>query len=223
MNKTKLLLSTFIGLTFLAILSSCGGQTVKLDARKNVVTEDPADYLSWTFNGQTFKDQYDAASGASKSASTARFDTVRFDTEATKQPALPMSLRNLLLFPLAPPEVMEADALTVTQNGKALQVRFVHRGTAYELTTDSDGKFDVLTGAKTASRIAENIGGEFVLLPEYVKDGGNTENMADLDWNKIALIPDTYNTAASRWYEGKLDFGFANNILTIKGTLNEKK
>ncbi|HKL87212.1 MAG TPA: hypothetical protein VJ861_12845, partial [Treponemataceae bacterium] len=133
------------------------------------------------------------------------------------------SLRGLVLYPVSDFGTAEFDALSVKEEGKVLVVSFVHRGTAYQLTTNTKGQFDVLTGAKLAKNLADNVGGAFVLKPEFVKAGGDATKMADLDWSKVTLVPDTKDPAASRWYEGSLALTFKKNILTVKGTLTEKK
>ncbi len=212
-----------ISLVGLAALSPLGAQSVKIDARMNVLSSDTADYLSWTLGGKATKDSYDAASGASLSGSTGALDAVRYDAASSKKAAIPVALRGLLLYPVSDFATTQYDALTVQANGKALTVRYVHRGTAYELTTDKNGKFDVLTGAKSAKSLADNVGGDFVLKPEFVKAGADPKKMSSLDWSKITLVPDAKDPAATRWYEGSLAFGYKAGVLTVKGTLNEKK
>jgi len=132
-------------------------------------------------------------------------------------------LRNLLLFPVSSFEVPTADAFTVVSDKNGIVVRFVHYGTAYQLTTDAKGNFDLTTGAKVAKQICENVGGAFVLKPEFVKAGGDVKKMADLDWSKLTLVADARDPAATRWYEGKLAFGYKDGVLTVKGNLVEKK
>ena len=198
-------------------------QNVKIDARVNVLAADKANYFNWTLGNKVTKDSFDAASGASLSGSTEGFNAVRYDAESTKKAAVPVTLRGLLLYPVSDFATAQADALTVTANGKALVVRFVHRGTAYELTTDKNGKANVLTCAKSAKALADNVGGEFVLKSEFVKAGGDPKKMSDLDWSKVALVSDAKAADASRWYEGSLDVAYVKGILTIKGNLTEKK
>lgn len=210
-------------IALLASVPALSAQSVSVDMRFNALAADSANYFNWTFGKKAVKDKFDAASGSSLSGSTAAFNDVRFDSAKTKKSALSVGLRGLLLFPLSDYTLDSSDAFTVTVDGTAVIVRYVHRGTAYELRTDKNGKLDVLTGVKNAKGLADNVGGDFVLKKEFIKAGTTGKKMSDLDWSKITLVADARDQAASRWYEGKLDFAYRNNILTVKGTLSEKK
>lgn len=198
-------------------------QNVKIDYRVNAAAEDSANFLNWSLGNTQTKDKFDAATGASLAKSTAGLDAVRYDAADTKKMTMPVALRGFLLYPVSDYKTLTDDAFTVTADGKMITVRFVHRGVAYELVTDKNGKLDVLTGAKIARGLADNVGGKFVLKPEFVKAGGDANKMTDLDWSKITLVADTKDPVAKRWYTGTLDFAFSKNILTVKGTLTEKK
>ncbi len=198
-------------------------QNVMIDERFNFAASDTANYLNWSLGNKSTKDKFDAASGASLSGTTSAVNAVRFDRASTKKAAIPVGLWGLLLYPVSDWGTATADAFTVTTAGKQITVRFVHRGYAFELVTDAEGKFDPLTGAKYARGLADNVGGEYVLKKEFVKKGGDSAKMADLDWSKVALAPDSKSAQASRWYEGPLQFAVDKNVLTVKGTLVEKK
>jgi hypothetical protein len=217
------LLTGFVALGVAFALSPVFAQNATIDARLNVAAPDGANYFNWSVGSRSVKDKLDASSGASLSGSTGEFNVVRYDSASTKKAAIPRGLWGLMLFPLSGYEVVKADALAVTQAGKEVTVRFVHRGVAYELVTDKAGKFDVFTGARMARGIAENVGGDFVLKKEFVKAGGNPSSMADLDWSKLTLVPDVRDPAASRWYEGSVAMAFEKNVLSVKGTLTERK
>lgn len=206
-----------------ASVSALSAQAVTIDVRMNVAAADAGNYFNWTQGSSSTKDKLDAASGASLSGSTAKFDAVRYDDPKTKKAAIPVGLRGFVLFPVSGYDIAKADNLTATANGKAITVRFVHYGVANELVTDKNGKFNVLTGSKRAKGFCDNVGGEFVLKSEFVKAGGDPKNMADLDWSKLTFAPDAKDAAASRWYEGSLDFALKGTILTVKGTLKEVK
>ena len=204
-------------------LVSLSAQDVKIDARVNTLASDSGNYFNWTFGGTAVSDKYDATSGASLAGSTSSFNRVRLDASDTKKNTIPLGFRNLLLYPVSDYKTLTDDSLSVQANGKALTVHYVHYGYAYEFVTDSNGKFDVLTGTKYAKGLATNVGGEFVLKPAYVKAGGDPKKMSDLDWSKLKLEPDMKDPKAKRWYEGTLDFTLKDGIFTIKGTLSEKK
>jgi hypothetical protein len=221
MNRTFRLLTA--AAVIFASVSALEAQNVKIDARMNVLASDKANYLTWSLGNKDVKDSYDAATSASVKGSTTGLNAIRYDSASGKKAAIPVGLRDLLLFPVSDFGTQTADALVVTENGKALTVRYVHRGSAYELSTDASGKFDVLTGAKYAKGLTDNVGGQDVIKSEFLKAGGDPKKMGDLDWSKIPLVPDTKDSAAKRWYEGSLSFAYSNGILSVKGNLSEKK
>ena len=198
-------------------------QNVTIDARFGIDGPNPSNYFNWSQGNKTVKDKFDATTGASFAGSTALFNAVRYDAQTTRKAAIPVALRGFVLYPVSDFETATADAFTVSASGKALVVRFVHRGIAYEIATDKNGKFDVLSGAKSAKGLADNVGGEFVLKKEFLKTGGDPTKMADLDWTKIPLVLDAKDPLASRWFEGSLNFTLEKNVLIMKGTLIEKK
>lgn len=194
-------------------------QKVSIDFRFNTEAADAKNHFNWSADGKSVKDGFDAATGASKAQSTAAFDVVRYDNEATKKNAIPAGLRALVLYPIASWDTATSDAFTVTANKKQLVIRFVHRGTAYQITTDTKGKIDTGDSFKIANGIADNIGGKFVIKDEFLKAGGNNANMADLDWSKITLIDDEAANDAIVEYDGELSASLKNGILTVKGNL----
>jgi hypothetical protein len=203
-------------------LASLAAQDVKIDARMNTLKADSGNYFNWTL-GSAISDKYDATSGASLAGSTGAFNKVRYDANDTKKAAIPVGLRGLVLYSVSDFKTLTDDALAVQANGKALTVRYVHYGYAFELSTDSNGKFDVLKGAKYAKDFASNVGGEFVIKKGFVKAGGDPKKMSDLDWSKLSFVPDVKDPKAKRWYVGSLDFALNGGVFTVKGTLSEKK
>ncbi len=215
-----------LALTFVSCVALFGAtaQKATINMRMNVLSADPkGNFFNWTAGNTSVKDSYDVASGASKAQSTTAFDAVRYDSNTSKKLAIPAALRGLVLYPVADFKTAQDDDLTVTTNGKEVTIRYIHRGTAYQLKTDSKGNLNVLTGCSIAKNVASNVGGEFVLNPEYVKAGGDPKKMSSLDWSKVTLVPDTYESGASRWYTGNLAVKYNKGILTVKGTLTETK
>ena len=153
----------FFAAAFAALVTlGCSNNTqkVSLDVRFNALAEDSANYFKWSEGGNAaVADGYDAATGASKAQSTTRFDAVRYDNETSKKAAIPSGLRSLVLFPIASFDTAVNDAFTVTENGKQLTIRFVHRGTAYQIITVSNGKIDMATSFSTAAGVAHTIAG----------------------------------------------------------------
>lgn len=222
-NMKKILLALFTLVVFAVPLFA---QNVTIKFAMNVEKEDYAkNSFQWTVAGKpTVKDGFDAAAGASKAGSTGGFNVVRYDNaETTKKAAIPAGLRGLVLYPVSDYGTKEFDNLTVTQNGGVIVVRFIHRGTAYELTTDKKGNFNVLTGAKLAKGVADNNKNVFTVNDAFLKAGGDKTKMSDVDWSKVTLVPDTFDPEASMHYEGNLKFSFKKGVLSISGTLKPAK
>ena len=221
-----LLLSVLFLALPLSFAAADAATDVRIDFKMNVAKEDyAANYFNWTIGKQaTVKDKFDMTSGASVKGSTKAFNEVRYaEPAADKKAAIPAGLRGLLLYPVANFDVAKFDNLSVVENGGVITVCFVHRGTAYKLSTDKKGNFDVLTGAKIARNVGDNNMNVFTVKPEYLKDGGDAAKMSDLDWSKVQLESDTYSPEAVYQYEGTLKFTFKNNVLGISGTLKHSK
>lgn len=206
-------------LVLVAVAGLAVAQKVSIDFRFNTEAADAKNYFNWSANGKSVKDGFDAATGASIAQSTTAFNVVRYDNDATKKNAIPAGLRALVLYPVAAWNTATADAFTVTANGKQLVIRFIHRGTAYQITTDSKGKIDTDDSFKIAAGVGENVGGKFLIKDEFLKSGGDKANMADLDWSKITLVDDEAAEDATVDYDGELTASLKKGILTIKGNL----
>ncbi len=218
----KIKFSLVMAVLLCTSLWAVGAQKVTIDFRFNVLRPDSSNYLNWVSDGMVVKDGYDASSGASKKNSTALLDSVRYDSPDTKNPAIPVGLRCLLLFPLGNYSYAQEDALRVAQNKRQLTIRFVHRGTAYQITSDSKGKINMDDSFSMAHGVAENIGGRFYVKDEYLVPGGNKANMSDVDWSKLSLVPDTVSEFAQRKFVGSLNANYKNGILSMKGNLTQK-
>ncbi len=216
MKKAKFLIAA---LALVAAAGMAAAQKVSIDFRFNTKAADTKNYLNWSANGKNVKDGFDAATGASRAQSTTGFNVVRYDSEATKRKAIPAGLRSLVLYPVSPWSTAATDDFTVTESGRRLTIRFVHRGTAYQVTTDEKGVIDTGDSFKIATGVAENVGGKFMVKDEYLKAGGNKDNMADLDWSKISLVDDEASDDATIEYDGELKAELKKGILTIKGNL----
>lgn len=198
-------------------------QNFTVDFRANLTAADAGNYVNWSVGSLSVKDKLDAASGASMAKSTEGLNAFRYDTPTTKKLAAPGGLRSLFLYAVADFDEIAYDSPIVTVKGKQVTVTYVHRGTVYKFVTDKDGNLDVLTGVSKASVGGQNANKVFELKSEFVKKGGDPLKMADLDLSKVTFSPDAKATDASRWYEGKLAFAYDKGVLTVKGTLTEKK
>ena len=231
--------ATLLVLTALASLAFAQVPALVIDYQINAVAADDANnYL--TFKGpvaSAAKDQFDAISGASKLESTFNFNYYRNDIFGKK--VLPGGLRGLFLYPIAGNKTRTDDAFNVTKldNG-SIRVRYIHRGTANEVITDTNGKL-VFPGATFKARKVGYIVGEGpqVIASDFYVDDMNTK----VDWEKVwdtsikggkaigssgqktgDIVADLANSDLVS-YDGALQFAFDGKILTIKGELKINK
>ncbi len=209
--------------------------TLKIDYQVNAVAADDANnYL--TFTGpvsSSNKDGFDAVTGASKHESTFTFNYYRNDIFGKK--ILPGGLRGMFLYPIAGDKTRTDDALNVTKlSDGSIRVRYIHRGTANEVTTDTSGKL-VFPGAKFMARKVGYIVGEG---PQVIASDFYVDDMtAKVDWNKVwdrnikggkvigattqktgDIVVDVANSEILG-YEGTLQFTFDGKILKVVGEL----
>jgi hypothetical protein len=232
MKKSVFVLSLLFLTSVLSFASGAAETTaasaatdVKIDFRMNIAKQDyEANYFNWTLGKQeTVQDKFDAVSGASLKGSTKEFNVVRYaGNAADKKAAIPAALRSLFLLPLSDWKFVEEYGLQVTNTDGALTIRFARKTTAYELKTDNEGNFNILTGAKIAKDITEKTDTGYVIKSEYLKAGGDPAKMSDLDWDKVPLKADTFASDAAYHYEGSLKFALKDSVLTVNGTLNRK-
>ncbi len=198
----------------------------------NTAAQDYANnYL--TFQGKAVsavKDQFDAATSASKLESTPMFNVYRWDALGGK--LLPGGLRGLFLYPVADEGTRTGDGLTAVKNADgSILVRYVHRGTANELVTDRSGRFVLPGGVVRARKIGHT---NNVISTDFSRTG----KVADVDWNKVwdtsiaadkAIAgtpaktgPVTQDVANSNVYvwSGPLQFALDGRILKISGALD---
>lgn len=208
---------------FAAVLFSClcfaaYAQNVNIDMRYNVRTSEPSrDFFNWSTGTTRIQDNFDAISGASASRSTREFDRVRFD--ANRRYTMPRGIRHLLLFPIASRRYTDNFFLNVLEEDGKLIIRFIVYGTAYQIQTDTDKKIDITTACFIAEEITQNNSLVSPLRAQYVRPGGNPNDMNSLDWSRIRFVPDAADADASRKYRGILTAGYSNGILTIQGVL----
>ena len=153
----------------------------------------------------------------------------------------PLGLRGLFLFAVAPKELRTGDNLTVSKAASGvITVQYVHRGTAYKLETDPQGRFTFPKG-NYLRRTIGFIQGEApqVISTDFSSDG----TAAKVDWRKVwnasipggkeikAGVPTKTGTitddngvddAMFQW-QGTLQVSFDRNILKISGGLTAVK
>jgi hypothetical protein len=216
MMKKLFCVAFSLGLGFSAF-----AQDVTIDMRYNVLKPEPAgNYLYWSTGSRNIRDSLDATTGASRARSTGELDVLRYDSPATRRYAVPVGLRQLLLFPICPTRYTDLFHLTVLEEGQKLVIRFILDGTLYQIRTDDGKRLDIGNAFSRAEGITvTNALVPVNLKPEYILPGGRATDWDSLDWSKIQWKPDTADANASRTYSGALTAAYTNGILTINGVL----
>ncbi len=233
MRKAMLVLAALMTLCVFGLSAA----DLKIDYQVNTVAKDYANNF-FTFAGKAVTadhDQYvektDGTSGASKAESTAMFNVYRFDIFGGK--LLPGAFRSFLLYSVADDGTRTGDNLTVLKNADgSLTIRYVHRGTANEFTTDAKGvlAFPVTTARTRKIGTTDNK----VISTDFSTDG----TVKGVDWKKVwdasntggkqigtgadktgAIAADVATSSVYIW-AGNLQFTFDGKILTVKGELN---
>jgi hypothetical protein len=226
-----------LALCVLAVAAAVSAQNLTIDYQFNVAAKDAGNYL--TYSGPlrlvtVNKDALDAVSGASKQRATAMFSA--YQTDITGKAAFPAAVRGLLLYPVAPEPTKTEDALSVTKAaGGVITVQFVHRGVAYRVVTDAQGRVTFPKGNYATRTIGYIQGaGPQVISTDFSSDG----TAAKIDWAKVwdtkipagkavqgsttaktgALTNDWEDSSRFQW-SGPLQFTFDRNILKIAGQL----
>lgn len=230
----------------LALLAVVGGmavaQDLTVDCRLNVSRNDTGNYL--TFTGPirymaVDKDTVDARSGASVKSSTRLFQPYRVDVLGKN--VISDGLRGLFLFAVAPGSVRDADTLQATKdrNG-AITIQYVHRGTAYRMITDNQGRLSFPNGRFEKRTVGFIVGaGPQVISRDFSSNGQADQIDYARVWNTsiasgTVIDPSRANTtgpivadvaaADSMFYwDGTLQVTLDRDILTISGGLNAIK
>jgi hypothetical protein len=210
-----------------------------IDMRVNTAAKDYANnYLTFKgANNSVDKDQFvpaaDGTTGASKLLSTELFNSYRYDVRG--KPTMPGALRSLLMYPVADDGTRTGDALAVSKAADGtITIRYVHRGTAYEIATDKTGALVLPTTSVRMRKIGHT---DNQIHPDFSSNGKAT----GVDWAKVwnASIADgktvgsttsktgkiAPDAATSEFFvlAGTLQVTFAGNILKIAGELNAVK
>ena len=233
----KALVLAIGALMLCALVASAADLTI--DMQVNTAAKDYAkNYLTFKgANNAVDKDQFalaaDGTSGASKLLSTELFNSYRFDVKGKK--TMPGGLRSLLLYPVADDGTRTGDNLTVTKAADGvITIRYVHRGTAYEIVTDKAGQIALPTTTVRQRKIGHS---DNQIHADFSSNG----KPSGVDWAKVwnASIADGKQVGSTASKTGKIgpdvaesDFfvlagtlqvTFAGNILKIAGELNAVK
>ena len=181
MNRTTKWVLTAV---FILAAGSLFAADLTIDMQVNTAAKDYAgNFLSFKGAIATVeKDQFapgaDATSGASKLASTEVFNAYRFDVKGKQ--TMPSGLRFVLLYAVANDAIRMGDNLTVAKAGSGgLVVRFVHRGTAFEITTDATGTIDLPSATAVRKRTIGHT--DNTIHPDFSSNGRPN----GVDWKKV--------------------------------------
>jgi hypothetical protein len=234
----KKIVLTAVALVALAAVGAWAAD-LTIDMQVNAVAKDYAGNFL-TFKGAIVsvdKDQFapgaDATSGASKLKSTEDFNAYRFDVKG--KATMPGYLRSMLLYAVADDGTRTGDGLSVTKNADgSIMVRSVHRGTAYEFTTDTTGKLALPTTAVKMRKIGHTDN-------TISTDFSSTGKVADVDWKKVwdksiadgkvvgsttsKTGPIAQDVAVSEIFAwtGAYQFAFDGKILKVTAALDAQK
>jgi hypothetical protein len=189
---------------------------LSIEVQVNTSAKDYAgNYLSFkgrpvSIEKDQFEEKPDATSGASRQESTAMFNVYRWDIFGGK--LLPGGLRNFFLYAVADNAIRIGDGLAVAKlSDGSIQVRYVHRGTAFEFRTDASGKFSLpgLVRSRTIGAADNTISTDF----------SASGKVADLDWSKVwnAAIADGKAVGASGAKTGKITDDIADSHVYVWG------
>ncbi len=244
MKAKAILLLALIAVCVLPVLAQPKPE-LKIEYRFNVTGPDAGNYFYFAgptrymdsgqsrYSGTDGKDSLgnpDATSHASKYHSTEIFNHYQYDIFGNT--VIPGGLRGLFLFAVAPTNQAVIDALSVTKLADgSIQIRYIHRGTAYEIVTAKDGTLDMAKIAVKQRVIGHT---DNTIHTDFSTSG----KVADVNWNKVwdASIPDGKQVGTTTaktgkivtdvpspnaifGYTGILQFAFDGKILTITGTL----
>jgi hypothetical protein len=235
--KPRLLVFIFV-LGCGALLSA---QDLSIDYRFDVSGRTGENYLSYTSAIRYIaadKDSFDAVSGASRQKSTSLFAPIQ--TDIMGRATISGGFRSLLMFPLASDTVRQEDNLHVYKEGTVITMEYVHRGAAYRIQTDGRGNISFPRG----SYVMRTIGYIKGQAPQVISaDFSADKTAAGVDWKKVwdpktpsgrlvdsgsdsitGPIQNDYGDMMAMFnWDGTLEVGFENSILTIKGVLRPVK
>jgi len=246
------------GILFLTMALAAQAPTpLTIDYQFNVTAVDTNNYL--TFSGphrygraggskmdQT-KDTFDTATGASKFQTTAIF-SIAYQNDISQRAAFPGGVRGLLLFPVASDSTRRDDMLNVTRaNNGVITVQYVHRGWAYRITTDAQGRLSFPKGNYQVRQVGFIAGAG----PQVIaRDFSSTGEAAQIDWAKVwdnsvqagrpiasltrangtvpanattGAITNDWETSTIFHFSGNLQFTWDGRILKINGTLTPQQ
>ena len=194
---------------------SDGSEDLVIDYMANVAGADQGNYFKWKGNVRYMaaEDSYDAASGASEAGSTHLFMMYLYDVEAKE--TMTSGLRGLFLYGINGAEAAQNDKLEAMKGSDGtITVQYVHRGTAFRFTTDSDGVLSLPDGSIESRKI----GTPQEIESEFSSDGTAQGVDYATVWESGAAHAGPAADSMYFW-DGDLQFGLDGDNLTIQGVL----
>jgi hypothetical protein len=231
----KKILALFVA----SVVFSAGAFAADLtvDAKFDLTGKDPAgSYL--TFKSAIVsleKDQVDVVTGASKAEGTDKWNYLRPDVKGKS--TFPGGFQSLVKYGVSPEQTYKEDVPSAWKNADgSITIQYTHRGSAYKLTTDKDGKFQFPVGNFLVRKIGYvDAKAGVILHPDFSKDG----TTATINWtavwdDKIADGKVINNQAAQKTgkitadkgastiylWTGALQVTLDGTVVTVKGELN---
>ena len=185
-------------------------------------------HFNWKNSSASYKDTFDAVSGASKVHSTKNLRELALD-KTSKSFLIPKGLYCLCLFAVANPETLAKDCFHIEQKDKKVVITFTHRGNDYKIESDENGEILVsdsffiklqekeLAEEDANSKDSDSKNPSQMPLPSQESTDKNppSEQNSASDFK-----PDTPVDSISMIYKGKLNLQISENgILTVKGKL----
>jgi hypothetical protein len=216
-------------------------QDLNIDFQFDVSGRAGGNYLTYTSAIRYIaanKDSFDAVSGASQQNSTSLFAPIQ--TDIMGRATISSGFRGLLLFPVSSDATRIEDNLRVYKDGAIITIEYVHRGVAYRIQTDRQGNISFPRGSYVMRTIGYIKGHD----PQVISSDFSTDKTAgEVDWKKVwdpktpsgrtidsssevktGPIQNDYGDMMAMFnWDGTLDVGFENSVLTIKGVLRPVK
>lgn len=194
---------------------SDGSEDLVIESLVSLNGQESMNFFNWTGNIRYIaaEDSYDATSGASLAGSTHLFQSYLFDVEGKN--TMSSGLRGLFLYGVNGNAQVENDNLTAVKNEDGtIVIRYVHRGTAYQFTTDSKG----ILSLPEANIVKRAIG-----TPEEIEAEFSTDGTAQgVDYDNVfssKIIADRAHSQAMYFFDGDLQVTLENGLLGVKGIL----
>ena len=210
-------------------------ESITLDLLLDTKKQNPKNHFNWktssnssstTKTENSYKDYFDAVSGASKLHSTKYFRDFSLDS-TKKNLRTPKGLRNLCLYAVANPEMLSNDNFSVKKEGKKLTITFTHRENLYKIETDEKGIINVPNGffIKLKEKSADTHKTEPAesQTPEENSQQSAPEEAQPAE-SAIEYQKDEPPESVTAVFKGKLTANLTNEgIFTLKGKLKLEK